>query len=61
MVSNGSLHYDHDTDGTHTQLGGAHTGCETKFRNKQHQTQMMIRYVGDVLSVCVFFRFSKLT
>uniref|UniRef100_A0A1I8EHN6 Intracellular lectin protein 2 n=2 Tax=Wuchereria bancrofti TaxID=6293 RepID=A0A1I8EHN6_WUCBA len=51
MINNGSLHYDHDMDGTHTQLGGEHTGCEAKFRNKQHQTQIMIRYVGDVLSI----------
>ncbi|EJD75847.1 hypothetical protein LOAG_17099 [Loa loa] len=51
MVNNGSLHYDHDMDGTHTQLGGEHTGCEAKFRNRQYQTQIMIRYVGDVLSI----------
>ncbi|VDK62941.1 unnamed protein product [Onchocerca ochengi] len=51
MINNGSLHYDHDMDGTHTQLGGEHTGCEAKFRNKQYQTQLMIRYVGDVLSI----------
>lgn len=55
MVSNGSLHYDHDSDGTHTQLGGEHTGCEAKFRNKDHDTQLLIRYVGDKLSVCVLF------
>ena len=51
MVSNGTLHYDHDRDGTHTQLGGEHTGCEAKFRNKEHDTQVLIRYVGDTLSV----------
>ncbi|VDM95277.1 unnamed protein product, partial [Thelazia callipaeda] len=51
MVNNGSLHYDHDMDGTHTQLGGAHTGCEAKFRNKLYQTQIMVRYVNDVLSI----------
>ncbi|KAG8040183.1 hypothetical protein G9C98_000753 [Cotesia typhae] len=27
MINNGSLHYDHDRDGTHTQLAG----CEAKF------------------------------
>lgn len=59
MVNNGSLHYDHDMDGTHTQLGGEHTGCEAKFRNKQYQTQLMIRYVGDVLSVRLFFCFEN--
>ncbi len=51
MVSNGSAHYDHDRDGTHTQLGGEHTGCEAKFRNKDYETQLLIRYVGDTLSV----------
>ncbi|EYC20050.1 hypothetical protein Y032_0023g842 [Ancylostoma ceylanicum] len=51
MVSDGTLHYDHDKDGTHTQLGGEHTGCEAKFRNKDHETQILIRYVGDTLSI----------
>lgn len=51
MVSDGSLHYDHDKDGTHTQLGGENTGCTAKFRNKEHDTQLLIRYVGDTLSI----------
>jgi lectin, mannose-binding 2 len=51
MVNNGSAHYDHDNDGTHSQLGGEHTGCEAKFRNKDYDTQILIRYVGDTLSV----------
>uniref|UniRef100_A0A7E4UQN5 L-type lectin-like domain-containing protein n=1 Tax=Panagrellus redivivus TaxID=6233 RepID=A0A7E4UQN5_PANRE len=51
MVSNGSVGYDHDRDGTHTQLGGEHTGCEAKFRNKDFDTQVLIRYVGDRLSI----------
>lgn len=51
MVSDGSLHYDHDKDGTHTQLGGENTGCEVKLRNKNHETQLLVRYVGDTLSV----------
>uniref|UniRef100_A0A8R1DXR2 L-type lectin-like domain-containing protein n=1 Tax=Caenorhabditis japonica TaxID=281687 RepID=A0A8R1DXR2_CAEJA len=51
MVSNGSLHYDHDKDGTHTQLGGENVGCTSKFRNKDHDTQILIRYVGDTLSI----------
>uniref|UniRef100_A0A914Y3U1 L-type lectin-like domain-containing protein n=1 Tax=Panagrolaimus superbus TaxID=310955 RepID=A0A914Y3U1_9BILA len=51
MISNGSVGYDHDRDGTHTQLGGEHTGCEAKFRNKDHETQILIRYVGDKLSI----------
>ncbi|VDK42827.1 unnamed protein product [Anisakis simplex] len=51
MVNNGSLHYDHDMDGTHTQLGGEHVGCERKFRNKDEDTQVLVRYVGETLSV----------
>ena len=47
MVNNGSLHYDHDRDGTHTMVGG----CEVKFRNLEHDTYVSIRYEGDVLTV----------
>lgn len=47
MVNNGTLHYDHDRDGTHTQLAG----CEARFRNVEHITQIKIRYENDVLSV----------
>ncbi|KAK0159057.1 hypothetical protein PV328_009986 [Microctonus aethiopoides] len=47
MVNNGSLHYDHDRDGTHTQLAG----CEAKFRNVDHDTHIAIRYENDVLTV----------
>jgi mannose-binding lectin 2 len=47
MVNNGTLTYDHDRDGTHTQLAG----CEARFRNVEHTTQMKIRYENDVLSV----------
>jgi hypothetical protein len=46
MVNNGSLHYDHDRDGTHTQLAG----CEAKFRNLDHDTHIAIRYERDVLT-----------
>ena len=46
MVNNGSLHYDHDRDGTHTMMGG----CEVKFRNLQHDTYIAIRYENDVLT-----------
>uniref|UniRef100_A0A1I7WUI5 L-aminoadipate-semialdehyde dehydrogenase-phosphopantetheinyl transferase n=1 Tax=Heterorhabditis bacteriophora TaxID=37862 RepID=A0A1I7WUI5_HETBA len=81
MVSDGSLHYDHDKDGTHTQLGGEHTGiiyehiltsvkemqsylfkyfyvigCEAKFRNREHETQLLIRYV-----VVVFLIFTDIS
>ncbi|KYM95094.1 VIP36-like protein [Cyphomyrmex costatus] len=47
MVNNGSLHYDHDRDGTHTQLAG----CEAKFRNLDHDTHIAIRYERDILTV----------
>lgn len=46
MVNNGSLHYDHDRDGTHTQLAG----CEAKFRNLQHNSYLSIRYERDTLT-----------
>ena len=46
MVNNGSIHYDHDRDGTHTMIGG----CEVKFRNAQHDTFIAIRYENDVLT-----------
>jgi mannose-binding lectin 2 len=46
MINNGSQHYDHDRDGTHTMVGG----CEVKFRNFQHDTFVAIRYENDVLT-----------
>lgn len=46
MVNNGSLTYDHDRDGTLTQL----SGCEAKFRNVDHETRIRIKYENDVLS-----------
>lgn len=46
MVNNGSLHYDHDRDGTHTQLAG----CEAKFRNLEHGTHIAVRYEKDTLT-----------
>lgn len=46
MVNNGSLSYDHDRDGTHTQLAG----CEAKFRNLEHDTHLAIRYEKDTLT-----------
>lgn len=47
MVNNGTLTYDHDRDGTHTQLAG----CEARFRNVEYSTVIKIRYDNDVLSV----------
>ena len=47
MVNNGSLKYDHDTDGTHTQL----SGCESQFRDLKQETYIAIRYAGNSLTV----------
>lgn len=47
MVNNGSLSYDHDRDGTHTQIAG----CEAKFRNVDHETRISIKYLNDRLTV----------
>ncbi|KAI5694119.1 hypothetical protein M8J75_010880 [Diaphorina citri] len=51
MVNNGSLHYDHDMDGTHTQLAG----CECKLRNLNHDTHIAIRYEDENLTVSTDF------
>ena len=50
MVNNGTLFYDHDRDGTHTQLAG----CEARFRNVEHETYIAIRYENDKLSGNIF-------
>lgn len=47
MVNNGTWSYDHDRDGTHTQLAG----CEVRFRNVDYETYISIRYENDILSV----------
>ena len=47
MVNNGTLHYDHDRDGTHTELAG----CEAQFRNKPHDTYVAVRYERNTLTV----------
>lgn len=46
MINNGSFQYDHDRDGTHTQLAG----CEVKVRNLQTETHILIRYTGNTLT-----------
>jgi len=43
QVNNGSLHYDHDRDGTHTELAG----CTSHFRGTDHETHVAIRYLGS--------------
>lgn len=47
MVSNGTASYDHDRDGTHTQLAG----CTAKFRGKTNPTNIALRYEPNVLRV----------
>ena len=47
MVNNGTAHYDHDRDGTHTEV----SGCEAKIRGVEHDTILLIRYENDVLTV----------
>lgn len=47
MINNGTLHYDHDRDGTHTALAG----CESPFRGRETDTLVAIRYQNDRLTV----------
>jgi len=47
MVSNGSHHYDHDSDGTHTSLNG----CQANIRGQATETYVAIRYENDTLMV----------
>lgn len=47
MVNNASMAYDHDRDGTHTELAG----CESKLRTTDHDTYIAIRYYNDTLTV----------
>uniref|UniRef100_A0A1A9ZLB7 L-type lectin-like domain-containing protein n=1 Tax=Glossina pallidipes TaxID=7398 RepID=A0A1A9ZLB7_GLOPL len=47
MVNNSTWSYDHDRDGTHTQLAG----CEVRFRNYNFDTHISIRYENNILSV----------
>uniref|UniRef100_A0A915HYC9 L-type lectin-like domain-containing protein n=1 Tax=Romanomermis culicivorax TaxID=13658 RepID=A0A915HYC9_ROMCU len=52
MVAKGDAKYDHDTDGTHTQLG-SDKGCTARLRNKDYDTNLLIRYVEDTVSVYI--------
>lgn len=47
MVNNGTMSYDHDRDGTLTQLAG----CEAKFRNVDYETHISIKYLNEKLTV----------
>jgi len=50
MVNNGSLHYDHDRDGTHTELAG----CVSAFRKIERETYLAVRYEMNKLTVMIF-------
>ncbi|KAK2558485.1 Vesicular integral-membrane protein VIP36 [Acropora cervicornis] len=43
MIGNGSTHYDHDSDGTHSQVAG----CSADFRGRSHETYALVRYSGS--------------
>jgi len=47
MINNGSLHYDHDRDGTHSQIAG----CAAKFRNANYDTYIAISYINRQIVV----------
>ncbi|KAF6029239.1 hypothetical protein EB796_012451 [Bugula neritina] len=47
MINNGTLAYDHDRDGTHTELAG----CSVTARNVNHETFIAVRYLDNKLSV----------
>ncbi|XP_028414980.1 VIP36-like protein [Dendronephthya gigantea] len=43
MVNNGTINYDHDRDGTHSQI----EGCSAPFRNVEVETYALIQYLGS--------------
>ncbi|CAI8033158.1 Vesicular integral-membrane protein VIP36 [Geodia barretti] len=47
MINNGSMHYDHDRDGTHSQVAG----CTVLFRNSPHDTFVAVTYIDRTLTV----------
>jgi len=47
MVNNGSLHYDHDRDGTHTEIAG----CVSSFRKIERDSYLAVRYEMNKLTV----------
>lgn len=49
MLGNGSLSYDHDSDGRPTELGG----CTAMARNAIYDTYLLVRYVKNRLMVMV--------
>ncbi|XP_071792682.1 vesicular integral-membrane protein VIP36-like isoform X1 [Asterias amurensis] len=47
QINNGTLHYDHDRDGTHTEVAG----CHAPFRNRDHETHVAVRYMRGRLEI----------
>ncbi|XP_065828743.1 VIP36-like protein [Oscarella lobularis] len=47
IVANGSVHYDHDRDGTHSEVAG----CHVQFRNLEEDTHASILYADRTLTV----------
>lgn len=47
MVNNGTLHYDHEADGIHSELAG----CECKFRGQEHEVKVLVQYLNDELTI----------
>jgi len=43
QINNGTTHYDHDKDGTHSALAG----CTAHFRGVDAETHVAIRYLGS--------------
>ena len=51
MINNGTLSYDHDRDGTHTEIAG----CEAQVRGKATDTYVAIRYEKNTLTVSMIY------
>lgn len=47
MINNGTLHYDHETDGIHSELAG----CDCKFRGLEHETRILVQYYNEELKI----------
>ena len=47
MVNNGTQHYDHESDGIHSELAG----CECKFRGLEHEARVLVQYFNEELII----------
>lgn len=56
MVNNGSQHYDHESDGVHSELAG----CECKFRGLEHEARLLVQYYNDQLIIKTDIEYSGL-